>query len=110
MTYNPDNNPLFITGHDRLVWGGLPDGNQIWGFIAQHVEISQRQLSFQEVLGLALIRGKLQERLSLISTQPTDLTGLGLSKTITAVIPTLSRGQRPSWRHRIYDKDRFSNR
>ena len=29
MTYNPDNNTLFITGQDRLAYGGLPDGDQI---------------------------------------------------------------------------------
>jgi len=29
MTFNPDNNTLFITGHDRLAFGGLPDGNQV---------------------------------------------------------------------------------
>jgi hypothetical protein len=38
MTFNPDGDPdnadaypgsLFITGHDRLAWGGLPDGDQV---------------------------------------------------------------------------------
>ena len=29
MTYNPDHNTLFITGHDRIAYGGLPDGDQI---------------------------------------------------------------------------------
>ncbi len=29
MTYNPDNNTLFITGHDRMPYGDLPDGDQI---------------------------------------------------------------------------------
>jgi len=29
MTYNPDNNTLFITGHDRLPYGELPDGDQV---------------------------------------------------------------------------------
>ena len=39
MTFNPDGNPggsgdvlpgsLFITGHDRQAWGGLPDGDQV---------------------------------------------------------------------------------
>lgn len=29
MTYNPDNGTLFITGHDRLPYGDLPDGDQI---------------------------------------------------------------------------------
>ncbi|MFZ5855577.1 MAG: hypothetical protein ACOYZ6_02000 [Chloroflexota bacterium] len=29
MTYNPDNNSLFITGHDRVAYGGVPDGDQV---------------------------------------------------------------------------------
>lgn len=29
MTYNPDNNTLFISGHDRIAYGTLPDGDQI---------------------------------------------------------------------------------
>jgi hypothetical protein len=38
MTFNPDGDPtnadalpgsLFITGHDRQAWGGLPDGDQV---------------------------------------------------------------------------------
>ena len=52
------------------------------------VKMSQHQLTFQEVLGLALIREKLPEHLYLIGVQPADLTvGYGLSETITAVIP-----------------------
>lgn len=29
MTFNPDRGSLFITGHDRMPWGELPDGTQI---------------------------------------------------------------------------------
>ncbi len=29
MTYNPDHNTLFITGHDRMPYGELPNGGQI---------------------------------------------------------------------------------
>lgn len=29
MTFNPDHNTLFITGHDRIAYGELPDGDQI---------------------------------------------------------------------------------
>jgi len=29
MTFNPDNNSLFITGHERIAYGGVPDGNQL---------------------------------------------------------------------------------
>jgi len=54
------------------------------------VKMSQHQLTFQEVLGLALIREKLPAQLHLIGAQPADLTvGYGLSETITAVIPEM---------------------
>ena len=29
MTFNPDNNTLFITGHDRMAYGELPNGDQV---------------------------------------------------------------------------------
>ncbi len=29
MTFNSDNNSLFIMGHDRIAYGDLPDGNQV---------------------------------------------------------------------------------
>lgn len=29
MTFNPDNNSLFITGHDRVAYDGVPDGDQV---------------------------------------------------------------------------------
>ena len=29
MTFNPDNNTLFIMGHDRIAYGDVPDGNQV---------------------------------------------------------------------------------
>ena len=29
MTFNPDNNSLFIMGHDRVAYGGVPDGDQL---------------------------------------------------------------------------------
>lgn len=29
MTYNPDHGTLFITGHDRVAYGGVPDGDQV---------------------------------------------------------------------------------
>ncbi len=29
MSFNPDNNTLFVSGHDRIAYGGLPDGNQV---------------------------------------------------------------------------------
>ena len=29
MTFNPDNNTLFITGHDRIAYGDVTDGDQV---------------------------------------------------------------------------------
>ncbi len=29
MTFNPDNNTLFITGHERIAYGAVPDGAQV---------------------------------------------------------------------------------
>jgi hydrogenase maturation protease len=51
-------------------------------------KLSQHQLTFQEVLGLALIRGKLPEYLHLIGVQPDSLEiGVGLSDKARAVLP-----------------------
>ena len=52
------------------------------------IQLSQHQVTFQEVLGLANIRGYLPEHLHLIGVQPEDLsTGLELSTTVANVIP-----------------------
>jgi hydrogenase maturation protease len=52
------------------------------------VKLSQHQVTFQEVLGLANIRGYLPEHLHLIGIQPEDLSiGLELSATIDHAIP-----------------------
>lgn len=52
------------------------------------VKISQHQLTFQEVLGLARLRGKLPRRLHLIGVQPADLAiGIGMSAVVTAAMP-----------------------
>ena len=54
------------------------------------VKMSQHQLTFQEVLGLASIRDKLPPFLHLVGAQPDDLSvGLGVSETITAVLPQM---------------------
>jgi hypothetical protein len=29
MTFNPDRGTLFVMGHDRVAYGGVPDGNQV---------------------------------------------------------------------------------
>ena len=52
------------------------------------VKMSQHQLTFQEVLGLAKVRGKLPEHLRLIGVQPADLSvGVGLSDIVANAIP-----------------------
>lgn len=52
------------------------------------VKMSQHQVTFQEVLGLANIRGKLPPHLYLVGVQPEDLSvGVGISPTVTAVLP-----------------------
>ncbi|MCA9933430.1 MAG: HyaD/HybD family hydrogenase maturation endopeptidase [Anaerolineales bacterium] len=54
------------------------------------VKMSQHQLTFQEVLGLASIREKLPPHLYLVGAQPEDLSvGLELSETILGVMPDI---------------------
>jgi hydrogenase maturation protease len=54
------------------------------------VKLSQHQVSFQEVLGLASFRGRLPETLHLVGAQPEDLeVGLELSPTVAAAIPRI---------------------
>jgi hydrogenase maturation protease len=51
------------------------------------VKLSQHQVTFQEVLGLANFRGKLPEHLHLIAVQPEDISiGVDLSTTVEAVM------------------------
>ena len=50
-------------------------------------KLSEHQLTFQEVLGLAMLRGTLPENLCLIGVQPADLSvGIGLSATAEAAL------------------------
>ena len=52
------------------------------------IKLSQHQVTFQEVLGLAAVRGKLPPYLHLIGVQPADLEiGLDLSPVVTAALP-----------------------
>jgi hydrogenase maturation protease len=52
------------------------------------VKMSEHQITFQEVLGLAFIRDKLPPHLHLIGAQPEDLAiGLGLSQRVLATLP-----------------------
>lgn len=56
------------------------------------VKMSQHQVTFQEVLGLANMRGFLPENLHLVGIQPEDLSiGLELSKTIENELPEVVR-------------------
>lgn len=56
------------------------------------VKLSQHQVTFQEVLGLAAVRGKLPADLCLIGVQPADLEiGLELSPTVVAALPEVIR-------------------
>ena len=52
------------------------------------VKMSQHQVTFQEVLGLANIRGYLPPHLHMIGIQPADISiGVDLSPTVTTVLP-----------------------
>lgn len=52
------------------------------------VKMSQHQVTFQEVLGLANVRGKLPEFLHLVGIQPADLSiGLELSPVVEKALP-----------------------
>jgi len=60
------------------------------------VKLSQHQLTFQEVLGLAFVRGKFPEHLHLIGVQPADISiGVGMSDAVLRVLPdVLKRAER----------------
>jgi hydrogenase maturation protease len=52
------------------------------------MKMSQHQVTFQEVLGLALVRGKLPEKMYLIGVQPASLdVGTQLSPKVAALLP-----------------------
>ncbi len=54
------------------------------------LKLSQHQVGFQEVLGLASLRGRLPRRLHLIGVQPADLSlGLELSPVVAAILPVV---------------------
>lgn len=56
------------------------------------VKLSQHQITFQEVLGLANMRGYLPEHLMLIGVQPQDLSiGVELSPIVAQAIPEVVR-------------------
>jgi hydrogenase maturation protease len=54
------------------------------------VKMSEHQITFQEVLGLAKVRGRLPEQLHLIGVQPADLgIGTELSPIVAARLPDM---------------------
>ncbi len=54
------------------------------------IKLSEHQITFQEVLGLAKIRGTLPEHLYLIGIQPADMSiGLELSEVVKRALPTV---------------------
>jgi hydrogenase maturation protease len=54
------------------------------------MKLSQHQLTFQEVMGLALIRNRLPEHLHLIGIQPASLAiGVDLSNEVQAMLPEM---------------------
>ncbi len=54
------------------------------------VKMSQHQITFQEVLGLASIRGKLPEHMHLLGAQPADISvGADITLEIESIMPEL---------------------
>ena len=54
------------------------------------IKLSEHQITFQEVLGLAHVRDRFPHHLHLIGVQPDDLSiGMGLSETVQRSIPEL---------------------
>ncbi len=62
----------------------------------RNIKMSDHQITFQEVLGLAKFRDKFPEYLHLVGAQPVDLSiGYGISPQIEAVMPEiLTRAER----------------
>lgn len=55
------------------------------------LKLSLHQLSFQEVLQFANVRGNLPKHLGLVGAQPADISiGVGLSQEIKAVLPEIA--------------------
>jgi hydrogenase maturation protease len=62
------------------------EGEQIPLFASS--KLSEHQVGFQEVLGLARFRGNLPGSLRLIGVQPQDLgSGIGLSQAVASSLP-----------------------
>lgn len=83
---------------DRLLVLDAIDGSQTPGALIElpkeqipiysGVKMSQHQTTFQEVLALANLRGRLPAHLHMIGVQPADMTlGVGLSPQVQATLP-----------------------
>jgi hydrogenase maturation protease len=56
----------------------------------RNIKMSDHQITFQEVLGLAKFREKFPEHLHLVGAQPVDMSiGYGVSAEIEAVVPEI---------------------
>ena len=56
----------------------------------RNIKMSDHQITFQEVLGLAKFRGKFPEHLHLVGAQPVDMSiAYGISPEIEAVMPEI---------------------
>ena len=56
------------------------------------IKLSDHQITFQEVLGLANFRGKLPEHLHMIGIQPADISiGVDMSPVVTATMPEVQK-------------------
>lgn len=56
----------------------------------RNIKMSDHQITFQEVLGLAKFRGKFPEHLHLVGAQPVDMSiGYGISPKIESVMPEI---------------------
>jgi hydrogenase maturation protease len=56
-----------------------------------HLKLSWHQLSFQEVLQFATVRGNLPAHLRLVGAQPADVSiGVGLSPVVQAIVPKIT--------------------
>lgn len=56
----------------------------------RNIKMSDHQITFQEVLGLAKFRGKFPQNLYLVGAQPVDMSiGYGISPEIEAVMPEI---------------------
>ena len=62
----------------------------------QNIKISDYQITFQEVLGIAKVRDHFPEHLHLVGAQPVDMNiGYGMSPEIEVIIPQiLERAER----------------